>query len=97
MDNFTASGSGTPEFMFEYTDPSLQREVYSNMTSGVLELKLHEVYFADKFFGAKLARQIITCIQSVMSAVFVVCYLIFAAQNGNKPQDALPVSIYMSI
>ena len=43
--------------MFEYTDPSLRGEVYSNMNSGVLELKLHEVHFADKFSGAELARR----------------------------------------
>ena len=29
-------------------------EVYSNMNSGVLQLKLHKVYFADKFAGAKV-------------------------------------------
>ena len=28
-ENFTDSGSSTPEFMFEYTDPSLRGEVYS--------------------------------------------------------------------
>ena len=43
--------------MFEYTDPSLQGEVYWNMKSGVLELKLHKVHFADKFSGAELARR----------------------------------------
>ena len=43
--------------MFEYTDPSLRGEVYSNMNSGVLELKLHEVHFADKFSGAELGRR----------------------------------------
>ena len=35
--------------MFEYTDPNLRREVYSNMNLGVYELKLHKVHFADKF------------------------------------------------
>ena len=43
--------------MFEYTDPSLRGEVYLNMNSGVLELKLHKVHFADKFSGAELARR----------------------------------------
>ena len=47
----------TPKFMFEYTDPSLRGQVYSNINSGVLELKLHEVHFAGKFSGAKLARK----------------------------------------
>ena len=68
-ENFKDSGSSTPEFMFEYTDPSLWGEVYSNMTSGVLELKLYEVHFADKFSGAMLARRRRTCLQSVPSAV----------------------------
>ena len=35
--------------MFKYTDPSLWGEVYLNMNSGVLELKLHKVHFADKY------------------------------------------------
>ena len=39
------------------------------MNSGVLELKLHEVHFADKFSGAELARQRRTCLQSAPSAV----------------------------
>ena len=39
--------------MFKYTDPSLRGEVYSNMNSGVLELKLHEVHFAVKFSEAE--------------------------------------------
>ena len=42
--------------MFEYTDPSLQGEVYSNNNSGVLELKRHKVHFADKFSGAALEK-----------------------------------------
>ena len=32
-----------------------QKSPHANL--GVLELKLQEVYFADKFFGAKLARR----------------------------------------
>ena len=35
----------------------LQGEVNLNMNLGVLELKLHEVHFADKFSGAELARR----------------------------------------
>ena len=42
--------------MFEFTDPSLQGEVNSNMNLGVLDLKLHVVHFADKFSEAKLVR-----------------------------------------
>ena len=42
-ENFTDSASSTPEFMFEYTHPSLRGEVCSSMNLGVLELKLHEV------------------------------------------------------
>ena len=57
------------QFMFEYTDPSLRGEVYSNMNSGVLEMKLHEVHFAVKFSGAELARRRRTCVQSALSAV----------------------------
>ena len=38
---FNDSGSSTPTFMFEYTNPSLQGEVYSIMVMGVLELNLH--------------------------------------------------------
>ena len=53
----------------EFTDPSLRGEVNSNMNSGVLELKLHEVHFADKFSGAELARRRRTCLQSAPSAV----------------------------
>ena len=34
--------------MFKYTDLSLRGEVYLNMNSDVLELKLHKVQFADK-------------------------------------------------
>ena len=34
--------------MGKYTKPSLQGEVYSNMSLDVLELKLHEVNFADQ-------------------------------------------------
>ena len=55
--------------MFKFTDPSLQGEVNSNMNSGVLELKLHKVHFADKFSGAELARKRRTCLQSAPSAV----------------------------
>ena len=55
--------------MFEYSDPSLQGEVYSNMNLDVLELKLHKVHFADKFSGAKLVRRRRTCLQSAPSAV----------------------------
>ena len=43
--------------MFEYKNPSLRGEVYSNMNSGVLELKVHEVHFAVKFSRAELARR----------------------------------------
>ena len=68
-ENFTDSASSTPEFMFEFTDPSLRGEVNSNMNLGVLELKLHEVHFADKFSGAELARRRRTCLQSAPSAV----------------------------
>ena len=68
-ENFTDSASSTPEFMFEYTNQSLRGEVYSNMNLGVLELKLHEVHFADKFSGAELARLRRTCLQSAASAV----------------------------
>ena len=57
--------------MFDYTDLSLQGKVYLIMNSGVLELKLHEVNFADKFSGDELARQRITCLQSAPSAVSV--------------------------
>ena len=42
--------------MFEYTDPSLQGEVNSNMNPGELELKLYEAHLADKFSKAELAR-----------------------------------------
>ena len=52
--------------MFEL---SLGVEVNSNIYSGVIELKLHEVHFADKFPGAKLARRRRTCLQSAPSAV----------------------------
>ena len=55
--------------MFEYTDPSLLGEVYSNKNSGVLELKLHKVHFADKFSEAELARLRRTCLQGALSAV----------------------------
>ena len=68
-ENFTDSASSTLEFIFEFTDPSLRGEVNSNMNSGVLELKLHEVHFADKFSGAELARRRRTCLQSAPSAV----------------------------
>ena len=68
-ENFTDSASSTIKFMFEYTDPSLRGEVYSNMNFGVLELKLHEVHFADKFSGAELARRRRACLQSARSAV----------------------------
>ena len=51
------SGSSRPEFISEYTGPSLRGEVYSNMNSGVLELELDEVHFAEKFSGDELARQ----------------------------------------
>ena len=54
---FTESGSSTPKFMFEYTNPSLRGEVYSIMVMGVLELNLHKVHFAEKFSGAVLARR----------------------------------------
>ena len=66
-ENFTDLASSTPEFIFEYTDPSLQGglqgEVYSNMNLCVLKLKLHEVHFADQFPGAELARRRRTCLQ----------------------------------
>ena len=39
--------------MFEFTDPSLRGEVNSNMHSGVLELKLHEVHFAEKVLRSR--------------------------------------------
>ena len=69
VEGFTDSDSSTPQFMFEYTNPSLRGEVYSTMNSGVLELKLHKVHFADRFSGAELARQRRTCLQSTPSAV----------------------------
>ena len=68
-ENFTDSASSTPEFMFEFTDPSLRGEVNSNMNSGVLELKLDKVHFADKFFRAELARRRRNFLQSAPSAV----------------------------
>ena len=68
-ENFIDSASSTPEFMFEFTDPSLRGEVNSNTNSGVLELKLHEVHFAHNFSGAELARQRRTCLQGAPSAV----------------------------
>ena len=68
-ENFTDSDSSTPEFMFEYTDPSWQGEVYSNMNPGVLELKLYKVHFADMFSRPKLARRRITFLLSAPSAV----------------------------
>ena len=43
-ENFTDSVSSTPKFMFEFTDPSLQGEVNSNMNWVVLELKLHKLH-----------------------------------------------------
>ena len=61
--------SSTPKFMFQYTNPSLRGEVYSNMNSGVLELKLHEGHFVDKFSRAKLASRRRTCLQSAQIAV----------------------------
>ena len=57
------------QFMFEYTDPSLQGEVYSNMNLGVLELRLHKVHFGDKFSEAELARRRRPCLPSAISAV----------------------------
>ena len=68
-ENFTNSASSTPEFMFEFTDPSLRGEVNSNMNSGVLELKLHKVHFADKFSSASQARLRRTCLLSAPCAV----------------------------
>ena len=53
--------------MFEFTDPSLRAEVNSNVNLRVLELKLHEVHFADKFSEAELARLRRTCLQSATS------------------------------
>ena len=47
--------SATHSDTASYTDPSLRGEVYSNINSGVLELKLHKVQFANKFSGAELA------------------------------------------
>ena len=55
--------------MFKYNDSSMQGEVYSNMNSGVLEVKLHKVHFADKFYRAKLGRRRRICLQSAASAV----------------------------
>ena len=43
--------------MFKHTNPSLQGEVYSNMNLYVLELKLYEVQFADKFSEPSLQVQ----------------------------------------
>ena len=68
-ENFIDSGLSTLEFMFEYIDPSLRGDVYSNMNSGVLELKLHEVHFADKFSGAEFVRRRRTCLLIEPSAV----------------------------
>ena len=50
-ENFTDSGSSTPKF--KYT-----QEVYLNMNSGVLELKLHKVHFGDKFSEASRACEV---------------------------------------
>ena len=55
--------------MFQYTDPILREEVYSNWNSGVLYLKLHEVHIADKFSEAKLARLRRTGLQSAPGEV----------------------------
>ena len=48
------SASSTPEFMFEFTPH---------------ELKLHKVYFAEKFSKVKLARLGKTGLQSTQSSV----------------------------
>ena len=48
---------------------SLQGEVYSNMNMGAFELTLQKLHTADKFSGAKLARQRRTCPQSAPNAV----------------------------
>ena len=63
--------SSTPEFIFEFTDPSLQGEMNSNMNLGVLELKLHKVHLADKFSKAELARLRRIFLQSAPCAVFI--------------------------
>ena len=68
-ENFTDSASSTPSSCSEFTNPSLRGELNLNMNSGVLELKLHEVHFADKFSGAELAWRRRTCLQSAPSAV----------------------------
>ena len=55
--------------MFELTYPSLDKDVNLNMNLGVLELKLHNVHFTDKFSKAQLASLRRTTLQSAWSAV----------------------------
>ena len=59
----------TPKFMFEFTDPSLQGEVNSNMNLGFHVLKLHKVQSAEYVSKAELARLRRTFLQSALSAV----------------------------
>ena len=69
-ENFTNSVATTPKFMFECTDPSLRGEVNSNINTVHLSWSCaHKVNLADKFSGAKVARERRTCLQSAPSEV----------------------------
>ena len=79
--------------MFEYTNQSLRGEVYSSMNSGVLELKLREVHFPDKFSKAELARLRRTCLQSSPSAVLTP---MFTMMQRSTPMTSLQGKGYLA-